>query len=156
MISITTKQLLLLFVYNNYLFSLVTSTIKWVSYTHLINDINYNKGITSQNICVCDMQYLKLNHEVYIYIYIYTIIIIIIIMSRHQHGYPWPSLATPPYRPSLPTSPQGYIPYPRRAAVCRFELVILPLLGHVKGSTRVHRLWARPYFFSCVPHVWSV
>ena len=35
-------------------------------------------------------------------------IIIIIIMSHHQHGYPWPSLATPSYRPSLPAGPQGY------------------------------------------------
>ena len=36
---------------------------------------------------------------IYIYIYIY-IIIIIIIISCWQHGYPWPSLATPPYRSS--------------------------------------------------------
>ena len=28
-------------------------------------------------------------------------IIIIIIVSSHRHGYPWPSLATSPYRPSL-------------------------------------------------------
>ena len=60
-------------------------------------------------------------------------------MLRHQHGYPWPSLATPPYRPSLPTGPQGYIPYLDRAALNRFELV-LPLLSYVKGSTRVHHL----------------
>ena len=80
-------------------------------------------------------------------------IYIIIIMSCHQHGYPWPSLATPPYCPSLPAGPQGYIPYLHRAAVCRFKLVTLPLLGHVKGSTRIHHLWARPYFSSSVPHV---
>ena len=33
-------------------------------------------------------------------IYIYIYIIIIIIISCWQHGYPWPSLATPPYRSS--------------------------------------------------------
>ena len=47
------------------------------------------------------------------------IIIIIIIMSRRQRGYPWPSLATPPYRPLLAIGLQGYIPYRDRAAVCR-------------------------------------
>ena len=72
--------------------------------------------------------------------------LIIIIMSRYQHGYPWP-FTTPPYRPLLPAGPQGYIPY----AVCRFELVILPLLVHMKGFTGVHHLWARPNFFSSVP-----
>ena len=87
---------------------------------------------------------------------VHYIYIIIIIMSHHQHGYPWPSLATPPYRPSLPAGPQDYIPYLHRAAVCNFELVALLLLGYVKGSKRVHHLWARPYFSSCVPHVWFV
>ena len=61
---------------------------------------------------------------------------IIIIMSQYQHGYPWPSLATPPYRPLLQVDLQGYIPYRHRAAECRLELVVLPLLVHVKG---VHR-----------------
>ena len=86
----------------------------------------------------------------------YIVIIIIIIMSNHQHGYPWPSLATPLCRPWPPAGFQGYILYLHRAAVCRFELVILPLLGHVKGSTGVHHLWAHPYFSSSVPHVWFV
>ena len=63
------------------------------------------------------------------------IIIIIIIMSRPQHGYPWPSLATPPYCSSLLAGPQGYIQYPQRAAVCRFELVVLLLLLGVHRST---------------------
>ena len=54
----------------------------------------------------------------------------------------------PPYRPLLPVGPQGYIPYRHRAAVCRFELVVLPLYVHVKWSTRVHHLWALPYFSS--------
>ena len=56
------------------------------------------------------------------HVYIY----IIIIMLHHQHGYPWPSLATPPYRPLLPTGLQGYIPSRQRAAVCKLELVVLP------------------------------
>ena len=60
--------------------------------------------------------------------------IIIIIMSRYQHGYPWSSHATPPYRPLLPAGPQGYTLYRHRAAVCRFELVILPLLVHRSTS----------------------
>ena len=48
----------------------------------------------------------------------------------------------PPYRSSLLAGPQGYTPYPHRAAVCKCELVALPLLGHVKGSIGVHHLWA--------------
>ena len=71
-----------------------------------------------------------------------------IIMSRYYHGYFWTSLATLPYRPLLSADPHGYITYRHRAAVRRFELDILPLLVHVKGSTRVHLLWARPYFSS--------
>ena len=55
-------------------------------------------------------------------------------MSYRLHGYPWPSLTTPPYRSSLLGGSQGYIPYPHRAAVCRFELVALLLFGHVRGS----------------------
>ena len=61
------------------------------------------------------------------------IVIIIIIMSSYQGGYPWPSLATPSYHPLLPVGLQEYTPYRHRAAVCMFELVALPLLGHVKG-----------------------
>ena len=80
----------------------------------------------------------------------------LIIVSRHQRGYPWPSLATPPNRPLLPAVLQDYIPYLHRPAVFRFELIVLPLLGHVKGSTGVHPLWVRPYFSSSVPHVWFV
>ena len=37
-------------------------------------------------------------------------IIIIIIITRDQHGYPWPSLATSPYRPLFPVGLQVYIP----------------------------------------------
>ena len=77
-------------------------------------------------------------------------------MSRYQHGYLWHSLATPPHRPLLPAGPQGNILYRHIAAVCRFELVVLPLLSHVKGSAEVHHLWACPYFSSSVLNVWLV
>ena len=83
-------------------------------------------------------------------------IVIIFIMLHYQHGYPWPSLASSPYHPLFPTGLQGYIQYRHRIAVCRFALVILSLLVHLKGSTGVHHLWARPYFSSRVPHVWFV
>ena len=51
---------------------------------------------------------------------IIIIIIIIIIMSCHSHGYPWPSLATSPYRSSPLACLLGYIPYPHIAAVCMY------------------------------------
>ena len=79
--------------------------------------------------------------------------IIIIIMSCRQHGYPWPSLAISTKRSSLLVGPQGYIPYPHRAAVCRFELFIQLLLGHVRGSMGEHHLSARPCFSSSILHV---
>ena len=85
-----------------------------------------------------------------------TNIIIIIIMSCHRHGYPWPLLATYPYSPLPLASLQGYIPYPHRAAVCMFELVVLLLFGHMWGSIGVHHLWARPCFSRSVLHVWYV
>ena len=74
----------------------------------------------------------------------------IIIMSCRLHGYPWPSLATSPYRSSPLVGLQGYIPYPHIAAVCMFELVVLLLLGHMWGSIGVHHLWARLCFSSSV------
>ena len=40
----------------------------------------------------------------------------------------------------VPAGIPGYIPYRQRATVCRFKLVVLPLLGHVKGSSGVHHL----------------
>ena len=57
-----------------------------------------------------------------------------IIMSCRQHGYPWPSLATSSYHSSPPAGLQGYILCLHIAAVCRFELVVLLLLGHMWGS----------------------
>ena len=68
----------------------------------------------------------------------FVIIIIIIIMSCRQHGYPWPSLATSPYRSSFLAGIQGYIQYPQRADVCMFELAVLLFIGHMWGSIGVH------------------
>ena len=84
------------------------------------------------------------------------IIIIIIILSRYQHGYSWPSLARPPYRPSLSADPQTYISYRHRDAVYRLELDVLLLLVHVKGFTGVHHSQAHPYFSSSFPRGWFV
>ena len=78
---------------------------------------------------------------------------IIVIMSRHQLGYLWPSLTTPPYRPLNLAGHREYISCRHRAAVCRFNLVVLPLLGNVKGSTGVR---ARPYSSNSALHVWFV
>ena len=81
---------------------------------------------------------------------------IIIIMSCRQHGYPWPSLATSPNHSSPPAGLQGYILCLHIAAVCRFVLVVLLLLGHMWGSIGVHHLRARPCFSSSVLRVWFV
>ena len=83
-------------------------------------------------------------------------IIIIIIMSCRQHGYPWPFLATFPYRSSPPAGLLGYILCPHIAAVCKFGLVVLLLLGHMWGSIGVRHLRARPCFSSSVRRVWLV
>ena len=61
-------------------------------------------------------------------------------MSCRQHGYPILFLATSPYRSSPLTGLQGYNPYPHRAAVCVFELVVLLLNCHMWGSIGVHHL----------------
>ena len=63
----------------------------------------------------------------------------IIIMSYRNHRYPWPSLATSPYRSSPLARLQGYIPYPHIAAECMFELVVLLLPGHLWESTYGHK-----------------
>ena len=79
-----------------------------------------------------------------------------IIMSCRQHGYPWPSLATSPYHSSPLAGLQGYILCPHIVAVCKLELVVLLLHGHMWGSIGVHHLWARPCFSSSVQRVWFV
>ena len=86
----------------------------------------------------------------------YSVSIIIIMMSCRLQGYPWPSLATSPYYSSSLAGLQGYILCPHIAAVCKFELVVLLLLGHMWGSIGVHHLWARPCFSSSFLRVWFV
>ena len=44
----------------------------------------------------------------------------------------------PPYHSSLLAGLQVYIPYLHITAVCVFELVVLLLLGHMRGSIGVH------------------
>ena len=79
-----------------------------------------------------------------------------IIMSCRPHGYPWPSLATFPYRSSPPAGLLGYILCPHIAAVCKFGLVVLLLLGHMWGSIVVRHLRARFCFSSSVRRIWLV
>ena len=50
----------------------------------------------------------------------------------------------------------GLHPYPHIVAECIFVLVVLLLLGHMRGSIRVHHLWVHPCFSSSVLHVWFV
>ena len=89
----------------------------------------------------------------HVYICCLLIQYIIVIMSCHKHRYPWPSLATSPYRSSPLADLQGYIPYPHTAAECMFVLVVLLFPGHMWGSIGVHHLWARPCLSSSVLHV---
>ena len=53
--------------------------------------------------------------------------------------------------PLLPllAGPQGYIPYPHRAAVCRFKLVTLLLLSHVRGVHRTSLMSSSLLFQQC-------
>ena len=96
------------------------------------------------------------NITVYFLQIVFIIIIIIIIMLCRQHEYPWPSLATSPYR-SLPLAGlQGYIPYLHWAAVYIFEQAVLLLPGHMWGSIGVHHSWVCPCFSSSVLHVWFI
>ena len=61
------------------------------------------------------------------------------------HGYPWPSLATFPYRSSPLAGLLDYIPYPHIVNECMFVLVVQLLHGHVWGSIRVNHLCFRPF-----------
>ena len=74
-------------------------------------------------------------------------------LSHHAICTDIPDHLSPPL-PTVDCFWQGYILYWHRAVVCSFELVVLLLLVHVKGSTGVHHLWAHPYFSSSVLHVW--
>ena len=77
-------------------------------------------------------------------------------MSRYQHGYFLPSLATPPYRPLFLAGLPGYIQYLRRAAVCMFEPLLVPVKGSqeyityelVPTSPAVSRMSGSSYFDS--------
>ena len=90
-------------------------------------------------VCMYIYVYVYIYFFMYIYIYIYILVdIIIIIMLCRQHGYPWPSLATSPNHSSPPAGPQGYILCPHIVAVCKFELVVLLLHGHMWGSIGVY------------------
>ena len=55
--------------------------------------------------------------------------------SCHAISTDIPDPLPPPYHLSLPAGLLDHIQYQHRAAVCRFQLVILPLLVYVKGST---------------------
>ena len=113
-------------------------------------------------VCVCDvntwryMNHFKWNMERHLQVINTKLKIIIIIMSCRQHRYPWPFHATSPYHSSPPAGLPGYILCPPIVAVCKFELVVLLLHGHMWGSIGVHHLWARPCFSSSVPRVWFV
>ena len=72
-------------------------------------------------------------------------------MSCRQHRYPWPSLATSPYYSSPLAGLQGYILCPHIAAVCKFELVVLLLLGHIWGSIGVQSR----YSYLIILFVWT-
>ena len=82
---------------------------------------------------------------------LHIVLIMMMMMSCRQYGYPWPSLATPPYHSSPPAGLRVYILCPHIVAVCKFELVVLLLHGHMWGSIGIHHLWARPCFSSSVP-----
>ena len=110
------------------------------------NLLNFQESTTILNTCTKKSG--NLLNTPYIYI--------IIIKSCRQHRYPWPSLSTSPYHSSLLAGLQGYIPYPHITDVCIFELVVLLLLGHMRGSKGEHHWWVRPWFSSSVLRVWFV
>ena len=99
------------------------------------------------------------NYDIYIYIYIYIYIIQIIMFIYSPswcHIDLSDHLLTRLYRSLHPGGLLGFILYRYKALVHWFKQIVLPLLVHEKRSTGVHRLWDRPYFSSCVPHVWFI
>ena len=155
--------------------AIVESTGKFQSFFHFsVCKVFRVKVLSDANLFTQIHTHTHTHTHIYIYIYIYitlikdsyqmctkensfkSTIIIIIIMSCRQHGYPWPSLTTSPYYSSPLAGLQGYILCPHIAAVCKFELVVLLLLGHMWGSIGVHHLWARPCFSRSVLRVWFV
>ena len=84
------------------------------------------------------LEVFALSLSLYIYIYIYI-----------SPSSPCRAISTdipdtlsprPPYRPLLLAGLRGYTLYWNRAVVCRFGLVVLLLLVHVKEYTEVHHL----------------
>ena len=137
--------------------SFVLNATIWTDVSFLIFVCNRCFSLRISNVQGEKGRRVRSRNIIYIYIYIYIyIIFIIIIMSCRQHGYPWPSLATFPYRSSPPAGLLGYILCPHIAAVCKFGLVVLLLLGHMWGSIVVRHLRARPCFSSSVRRVWLV
>ena len=100
---------------------------RWITFpTQGLEDLEVDRRVET----IQTTALLRMARILYIYIYIY-------IMSCRQHGYPWHSRAIFPCRSSPLAGLQGYIPYPHIAAVCRFELVVLLLLGHMWVSQEV-------------------
>ena len=123
---------------------------------NILNDIQKRNLLISRTENQRKLWNKKRQAEISFYTHLYSFAKIVIIMSRYQHGYSWASLATSPYRLLLSADPHDYIPYTHRAAVYRFELNVLPLLVHVKGSTGVYHSRVRPNFSSSVPRVWFI
>ena len=91
----------------------------------------------------------------------YFILFFFIFIFYHYHHVEPSALISDPLSPPLPSIHcfrQVFRATSRidRDAVCRFELIVLPLRVHVKESAGVHHLWSRPYFSSSVQHVWFV
>ena len=72
-------------------------------------------------------------------------------MSCCQQESPGAPLSTRHYRPSLPGGLPGYILYRHSAVVYRFELVVQPLLVHVKGSTGVYSFMSSSLLLQLCP-----
>ena len=110
--------------------------------------------------------YLSLSLSIYIYLYIYIYIYICVcVCVWSSSSSSCRAASTDIFDPLSPLLPiihrylaglQSYIPHPHIASICMIELVVLLLLGHMRGSIGVHLLWARPCFSSSVLHVWLV
>ena len=124
-----------------------------IKYTNGTNPHYLLDNVLDYNIIVNKFE-LQLHN--YVHIWINIIEKGIIIMLCRKHAYPWPSVATSPYRSSPLVGLQGHIPYPHIAAESMFKLVVLLLPGHMWGSIGVHHLWARPCFSSSDLHVWFI
>ena len=93
-----------------------------------------------------NLNYRRTGIPIFTYFHIYKV-------YHHHHNQVVPParvsltlFATSPYRSSPPPGLQGYIPYPHRAAVCMFVLVVLLSHGHMWGSIGVYHLWTRLFY----------